>query len=65
MVLNKTSFLGPPITRTIEQHFPRPIKSNGTEMATGPYNMKTPSMSKYSQQLWVIAKVKTENTDGR
>lgn len=35
------------------------------DIATGPFVMKTPKMSTYSQQLWVIAKLYTENTDGR
>lgn len=43
------------------------ITSDGTrkEIATGPFVMRTPKMSTYSQQLWVIAKLDTENTDGK
>lgn len=54
------AFKGPPITSTSEhkEHL------NGSEMATGPFIMKTPLLSTYSQQLWVIAKLSTSNNDG-
>lgn len=52
---------GPPITSTTEQK----AHLNGSEMATGPFIMKTPTLSTYSQQLWVIAKFSTSNTDGK
>ncbi|KAG8227320.1 hypothetical protein J437_LFUL006761 [Ladona fulva] len=55
---------GPPITSTSEQKSSKLLpKLNGTDISTGPFIMKTPSMSTYSQQLWVIAKVSTENKD--
>ncbi|XP_015515822.1 transmembrane protein 181 isoform X2 [Neodiprion pinetum] len=50
---------GPPITSTTEQK----AHLNGSEMATGPYIMRTPALSTYSQQLWVIAKLSTSNVD--
>ncbi|KAG8035262.1 hypothetical protein G9C98_001752 [Cotesia typhae] len=50
---------GPPITSTLEEK----AKSNSTDMASGPFIMKTPALSTYSQQLWVIAKFSTSNTD--
>ncbi|XP_008552936.1 transmembrane protein 181 isoform X1 [Microplitis demolitor] len=50
---------GPPITSTVEEK----AKLNATDMATGPFIMKTPALSTYSQQLWVIAKFSTSNTD--
>lgn len=50
---------GPPITSTSEQK----AHLNGSEMATGPFIMKTPLLSTYSQQLWVIAKLSTSNND--
>jgi len=53
-------FTGPPITSTSEQK----AHLNGSEMATGPFVMKTPLLSTYSQQLWVIAKLSTSNNDG-
>lgn len=37
---------------------------NSSEIATGPFIMKTPLLSTYSQQLWVIAKLLTSNNDG-
>lgn len=37
---------------------------NTSEVATGPFIMKTPLLSTYSQQLWVIAKISTSNNDG-
>ena len=52
---------GPPITSTTEQK----AHLNGSEMATGPFIMKTPALSTYSQQLWVIAKFSTANSDGK
>ncbi|KAF7393944.1 hypothetical protein HZH68_010763 [Vespula germanica] len=50
---------GPPITTTSEQK----AHVNGNETATGPFVMKTPALSPYSQQLWVIAKLSTLNND--
>ncbi|KAJ8917991.1 hypothetical protein NQ315_011444 [Exocentrus adspersus] len=64
---------GPPITLTTEMDGESTLpKTNSTaspstnrkEIATGPFIMKTPKMSTYAQQLWVIAKLSTENTDG-
>lgn len=31
--------------------------------ATGPFTMRSPLMTTYSQQLWIIAKLETDNTD--
>ncbi|XP_011303897.1 transmembrane protein 181 isoform X1 [Fopius arisanus] len=50
---------GPPITATTEHR----VRLNGSDMATGPFIMKTPALSTYSQQLWVIAKFSTANND--
>lgn len=52
--------VGPPITSTIEES----AHVNNSEMATGPFIMKTPALSTYCQQLWVISKLSTSNTDG-
>lgn len=52
--------IGPPITSTSEQR----AHVNGSEIASGPFIMKTPLLSTYSQQLWVIAKLLTSNNDG-
>lgn len=57
--------LGPPITSTSEQKASVLIsKQNGSDLANGPFIMMTPTVSTYSQQLWVIAKVTTDNKDG-
>jgi hypothetical protein len=57
--------LGPPITSTSEKKASVLIaKQNGSDLANGPFIMMTPTMSTYSQQLWVIAKVTTGNNDG-
>ncbi|KAJ8977166.1 hypothetical protein NQ317_003106 [Molorchus minor] len=63
---------GPPITLTTEVDgitlLPKSNRTNPTvnrkDIATGPFIMRTPKMSTYAQQLWVIAKLSTENTDG-
>lgn len=56
---------GPPITSTSEQRASVLIlKQNGSDLANGPFLMMTPTMSTYNQQLWVIAKVTTDNKDG-
>ncbi|CAG9836454.1 unnamed protein product [Diabrotica balteata] len=62
---------GPPITLTTEVDGVSLLpKNNNTNpninknIATGPFIMKTPKLSTYSQQLWIIAKLSTENTDG-
>lgn len=59
--INCILFTGPPITTTSEEK----AHVNASETATGPYIMKTPPLSTYSQQLWVIAKLSTANTDGK
>nr|CAI5828427.1 unnamed protein product [Callosobruchus analis] len=61
---------GPPITKTTVVDrallFPKINGSNAyrKDIATGPFTMRTPTMTTYCQQLWVIAKLATENTDG-
>nr|CAD7443743.1 unnamed protein product [Timema bartmani] len=55
---------GPPITITTEQKVSGFLpKLNFSEIASGPFVMKSPVLSTYCQQLWVIAQVTTENTD--
>ena len=61
---------GPPITST-SKITDRGILAN-TSLAndtsilgTGPFAMKTPLMTTYSQQLWLIAKIITDNNDGK
>ncbi|KAK7868529.1 hypothetical protein R5R35_004812 [Gryllus longicercus] len=48
---------GPPITSTSEHKFN--LSSN--DAANTPFNMHSPAMSTYNQQLWVIAKITTKN----
>ncbi|CAH2009468.1 unnamed protein product [Acanthoscelides obtectus] len=61
---------GPPITKTtvVDKSLllPKTNSSNGykRDIASGPFTMRTPTMTTYSQQLWVITKLSTENTDG-
>ncbi|XP_060526365.1 transmembrane protein 181 [Cylas formicarius] len=62
---------GPPITQTLEldglsllPKFNKTSPPNRKDIATGPFITKTPRMSTYNQQLWLIAKLSTENTDG-
>ncbi|XP_066254636.1 transmembrane protein 181 [Euwallacea similis] len=69
--LSLTIFIGlagPPITQTspidATSLLPKLNNSDRKDVATGPYVMKTPRLSTYHQQLWVIAKFKTENSDG-
>ncbi|ENN81969.1 hypothetical protein YQE_01680, partial [Dendroctonus ponderosae] len=59
---------GPPITETtaVDAISILPKLNNATnfkDIATGPFIMKTPKLSTYNQQLWIIAKMKTQNTD--
>ncbi|RZF38143.1 hypothetical protein LSTR_LSTR005504 [Laodelphax striatellus] len=56
---------GPPITIT-SKHKATDIlqRQNFTsDISSGPFVMKSPAMSTYCQQLWVIAMVETDNTD--
>lgn len=59
---------GPPITNTT-QCTANELLTNTTKatdkdiMATGPFVMRTPILTTYSQQLWVIGRVKTDNHD--
>ncbi|KAF4519594.1 hypothetical protein B566_EDAN003761 [Ephemera danica] len=52
-------FIGIAVQRS-SQLLPR---LNGSDIACGPFVMRSPPMTTYSQQLWVIAKVKTANKD--
>lgn len=57
---------GPPITSTSVQRSSQLLpRLNGSDVARGPFVMRSPAMTTYSQQLWVIAKVKTANKDGK
>lgn len=63
-------FKGPPITYTTEIDGKALLLKenqshhNSADIATGPFIMRTPALTTYAQQLWVIAKLTTGNTDG-
>lgn len=59
---------GPPITTTTEINAITLLANTSKAddkliLATGPFVMRTPLMTTYSQQLWVIAKMDTGNSD--
>ncbi|CAB3364753.1 Hypothetical predicted protein [Cloeon dipterum] len=55
---------GPPITHTIVQRSGQLLpKVNNSDISRGPFVMRTPALTTYCQQLWVIAKMKTANKD--
>nr|CAG4640732.1 EOG090X03I5 [Eulimnadia texana] len=55
---------GPPITSTRHQAVSRLASHpNSSQMASGPFVLKTPFVSLYEQQLWVAAQIQTENKD--
>jgi hypothetical protein len=40
-------------------------KINNSDISKGPFVMRTPALTTYCQQLWVIAKMRTANKDGK
>lgn len=59
---------GPPITLTTEMSASTLVANtslakNKHVMATGPFTMRSPLMTTYAQQMWLIAKIHTDNTD--
>ncbi|XP_065081918.1 transmembrane protein 181 [Ochlerotatus camptorhynchus] len=58
---------GPPITLTTmvtgSSLMPNTTSPNLDYLANGPFVMRTPLMTTYSQQLWLIANIETDNTD--
>lgn len=59
---------GPPITTTTEVSATSLLSNTSAAndkhiMATGPFIMRSPLMTTYSQQLWLIAKLETDNSD--
>lgn len=59
---------GPPITLTTEVSATSLLSNTSAAndmqiMATGPFIMRSPLMTTYSQQLWLIAKLETDNSD--
>lgn len=60
---------GPPITSTSSLTAQQILANTSlahspTVLATGPFAMKSPLTTTYSQQLWLIAKLVTDNNDG-
>lgn len=61
-------FAGPPITITTTVSA-KSLIANTTSandkniMATGPFVMRTPLLTTYSQQLWLIGRMETDNHD--
>ena len=53
--------LGPPITWTFER---QATELNVTDMSVGPFGLKSPLLSTYHQQVWLIAKVDTAKREG-
>lgn len=59
---------GPPITSTTEISASSLLSNTSAAndrhiMSTGPFIMRSPLMTTYSQQLWLIAKLETDNSD--
>lgn len=59
---------GPPITHTTEVSASALLSNTSAAndraiMATGPFILRSPLMTTYSQQLWLIAKLETGNSD--
>nr|CAG4636043.1 EOG090X03I5 [Eubosmina coregoni]SVE69704.1 EOG090X03I5 [Eubosmina coregoni] len=57
---------GPPITSTTLTKMSQVNANNlngSDSMATGPYVLRTPLLTSYHQQFWVIAQIVTENKD--
>lgn len=59
---------GPPITTTIEMNAKTLVANTSSEkdkniLAKGPFVMRTPMLTTYAQQLWLIGQISTDNTD--
>ncbi|XP_042856236.1 transmembrane protein 181-like isoform X2 [Penaeus japonicus] len=55
---------GPPITAKVEQRASQLTPGlNQSQMTTGPFLMKSPPLTTYGQQLWVIAKIMIDVKD--
>lgn len=68
IILRRLGLAGPPITTTTTISATTLIKNttNANDknlMSTGPFVMRTPLMTTYSQQLWLIGQMKTDNRD--
>lgn len=52
---------GPPLTMTTQEV----ASKNVSNYSRGPFNLKTPTVTAYSQQLWIIGQIFTKNVDGK
>lgn len=60
--------IGPPITKTTHVKGSSVLEAHNLSvdlMAQGPFPIQSPSITVYRQQLWVIAVVHTDNSDGK
>lgn len=60
--------IGPPITKTTRVKGSSVLEAHNLSvdlMAQGPFPIQSPSITVYRQQLWVIAVVHTDNSDGK
>lgn len=57
---------GPPITLVTETKASSLLKkSNDSELARGPFVIKSRRMNTYNQQLWVIGRITIDSVEGR
>ncbi|KAG8194655.1 hypothetical protein JTE90_003127 [Oedothorax gibbosus] len=54
---------GPPITKTVTQNATKLSPRLNHSLSTGPFVMRSPALSTFSQQLWVIGKVFLKHGD--
>ncbi|XP_062606630.1 transmembrane protein 181-like, partial [Saccostrea cucullata] len=55
---------GPPIIETVSQNSSALPNSSGINKKTGPFVLKSPPMSTFHQQLWLIADIRTDSQGG-
>lgn len=55
---------GPPIIETVSQNSSALPNSSGINKKTGPFVLKSPPMSTFHQQLWLIADINTDSQGG-
>ena len=57
---------GPPITITAKQRATQLSPAvNQTQLTSGPFIMKSPPLTTYAQQLWLISKIMIDIKDGK
>ncbi|XP_022290113.2 transmembrane protein 181-like isoform X1 [Crassostrea virginica] len=55
---------GPPIIETVSQNSSALPNSSGINKKTGPFVLKSPPVSTFHQQLWLIAEITTDSQGG-